>query len=134
MTDITKSIEQLEKSIWPDTTFPTRLVERCHHYRRIPIKDLSIEQLRTLIGQNIGLPYIIPLALDILTENMLAEGGLYEGDLLNAVLTSDKTFWDTNKSLSQSFKANILEKTKFNTISNISRHLQEQIEIFLKNS
>ncbi|GAB3333211.1 hypothetical protein GCM10027429_13520 [Marivirga atlantica] len=46
-----------------------------------------------MIGQNIGLKYLIPMALETLKENVLAEGDLYEGDLLKSVLTSDKDFW-----------------------------------------
>lgn len=49
-----------------------------------------------MIGQDIGLPFLIPLALDILETNILAEGDYYGGDLLNAVLTSDCNFWRAN--------------------------------------
>lgn len=89
----TQSIEQLENDFWKETDFPTGLVERCYRYRKIPIGDLSPEQLRTLIGQQIGLKYLIPLALAILRQNILVEAELYEGDLLSAVLTADDSFW-----------------------------------------
>jgi hypothetical protein len=62
------------------------------------VKDLSIEELRILIGQDIGLRFIIPLALAALRHNKLAEGDLYEGDLPMSVLTSDANYWRENRS------------------------------------
>ena len=52
-----------------------------------------------MIGQNTGLQYLIPVAIDHLRQNILAEGDYYEGDLLKAVLTSDKNFWLKHGSL-----------------------------------
>lgn len=56
----TQSIEQLENDFWKESDFPTGLVERCYQYRKIPIGDLTPAQLRMLIGQQIGLKYLIP--------------------------------------------------------------------------
>ena len=95
--DNTKTLEELENDIWKDDkNYPTGLVERCFKFRKIPVKDLTIEELRTLIGQNIGLYYLIPIAYEKLKENILAEGNFYAGDLLDAVVRSDKKFWQTN--------------------------------------
>nr|WP_095876306.1 contact-dependent growth inhibition system immunity protein [Streptomyces sp. TLI_235] len=41
--------------------------------------------LRLLIGQGVGLPHLVPLALDLLERDPAAEGGLFPGDLLDAV-------------------------------------------------
>jgi hypothetical protein len=90
---ITLSVEQLENEYWKEADFPTGLVERCFRYRKIPIGDLTPEQLRILIGQQIGLKYILPLALKILEQNLLTEAYLYEGDLLASVLDVDASFW-----------------------------------------
>lgn len=91
------SLEELEKDYWKDpVNFSTGLVERCFNYRKIPLQRLTIEQLRTLIGQNIGLKFLIPLASEKLKENILAEGDFYAGDLLNAIITSDVDFWKSN--------------------------------------
>jgi len=46
-----------------------------------------------MIGQRIGLPFLIPLALERLEQEPLAEGDLYHGDLLQAVLRTDESFW-----------------------------------------
>jgi len=50
-----------------------------------------------MIGQQIGLDYLIPIAIEILTENLWAEADFYEGDILNTVLKIDTEFWDNNK-------------------------------------
>lgn len=47
MSNLNKSIEQLENDYWKDEIdFPSNLVINCHKYRKIPIKELTIEQLR----------------------------------------------------------------------------------------
>lgn len=97
--DENKSLEELEQDYWKDYDFPTSLIAKCHECRKIPLKDLTIEQIRLLIGQDIGLKYLIPKTIEILKTNILAEGDLYPGDLLSAVLASDAAFWANNKSL-----------------------------------
>ena len=46
-----------------------------------------------LIGQQIGLIFLIPLALDRLEPDAFAAGDLYEGDLLHAVVRVPPEFW-----------------------------------------
>lgn len=88
-----KSIEDLENDYWQDIAFPTGLVERCYQYRRIPIGNLTAGQIRTLISQQIGLKFLVPLALVLLKKDILMETEFYEGDLLAAVLKADAIFW-----------------------------------------
>ena len=52
-----------------------------------------------MIGQNIGLPFLVPLALEQLRENPLAEGNYYAGDLLVNVLRVEPQFWSETPSL-----------------------------------
>ncbi|MFJ9447852.1 contact-dependent growth inhibition system immunity protein [Kitasatospora sp. NPDC101235] len=40
-----------------------------------------------------GLAYLLPLAVEVLRDDPLAEGDMYEGDLLAAVLTRDAQVW-----------------------------------------
>ena len=47
-----------------------------------------------MIGQNFSLDYLIPLAIEKLNEDILAEGDLYKGDLLLAVVNSQPDYWD----------------------------------------
>lgn len=50
-----------------------------------------------MIGHRFSLDYLIPLALEILNEDLFAEGDLYKGDLLKSVLSIGTEFWDNNK-------------------------------------
>ncbi|WP_417882727.1 contact-dependent growth inhibition system immunity protein [Xanthomarina gelatinilytica] len=114
-----KSIEQLENDYWKDEIeFPSNLVINCHKYRKIPIKDLTIEQLRLLISQKVGIDYLTKIAIEKLEQNILAEGDLYEGDLLEAVLGLPTEFW-TDK------------QTEFRTLRSLVERNSEQIKIEL---
>jgi hypothetical protein len=95
-----KSIETLEERSYGDpATAPTYLVKQCLTYVKLPVGNLNTEQLRMLIGQQIGLTYLIPLALDVLDKDILAEGDFYPGDLLKNVVAVDVAFWKTNTEL-----------------------------------
>jgi hypothetical protein len=93
MIDTNLTLEQLEKNYWGEPEYPSSLVINCHKYRKIPIKDLEAEHLRLLIGQNIGLKFLIPIAIERLKHNILEQGDFYAGDLLKNVLDCDIKYW-----------------------------------------
>ncbi|SEE45048.1 contact-dependent growth inhibition system immunity protein [Polaribacter dokdonensis] len=106
----TKSIEQLEKNIWNNPSeFPTDMVEKCYHFRKISIAELTNEQIRLLISQQIGVEYLIRIALEKLKRNILTECDFYEGDLLVAVSSLPTEFWNENQTEFLTFK-NIVEQ------------------------
>ena len=106
-----RSIEQLENDYWKEASFPSSLVERCFNYRKIPVSELSVEQLRLLIGQHIGLRYTIPKAITLLQADILAEGDYYPGDLLNSFLSLSEEDW----SECQTEKTKVIELLRQNT-------------------
>ena len=59
-------------------------------------KDFSIEDLRFIILQEIGLSRYIPMAIQKLEDNIFAEGDFYEGDLLSAVLQVSDEYWKSH--------------------------------------
>jgi len=78
-----KSIENPEKEFWGQPpTNSTSLVEKVHRQRTIQIEKLKPKDIRLLIGQNVGLKYLIPVALDILQDELFIDAEFYEGDLL----------------------------------------------------
>lgn len=81
-----KTLEELENNKWGAPTYNSHLVTTCHRLRKIPIGDFSTEDLRIMLGQSIGVKYLMPLALDILRKDPLSEGDFYPGDLFVAVL------------------------------------------------
>jgi len=99
MFDRTRTLEQLECSDWGGPAFDSALVMMIHQLRRRPINSLSVEDLRILIGQNVGLPYLISLAIERLADGPLTRGDLYRGDLLKQVLSLEPEFWRTHTEL-----------------------------------
>lgn len=91
--DKSKSLQELESEDWGDPTFDSHLVQECHRLRRVPLEDFTVEDLRIMIGQNIGLNHLMPLAIEKLKRNPLAEGSFFAGDLLVNVLRADSNFW-----------------------------------------
>ena len=92
-----KTLENLEKKIWGKPEYDSYLVKRCHELRKVPLNQFTTEDLRIMIGQEIGLSFLIPLALEVLNKNLFAEGDLFEGDLLINALNIDSEFWQDNK-------------------------------------
>ena len=90
-----KSLQDLDGEDWgqaePDQD--TYLVQTCLRLRHTPLRDFRVEDLRIMIGQDFSLEYLLPIALERLEEDPLAEGDFYPGDLLSAVLKVEKVFW-----------------------------------------
>jgi hypothetical protein len=91
--DQSKSLEELDREDWGEATFDSHLVQECHRLRRVPLRDFTVEDLRIMIGQRISLEFLIPLAMEKLEQNPLAEGDFYTGDLLVNVLRAGSDFW-----------------------------------------
>ena len=92
-----KTLENLEKEVWRQFDSDSKLVRRTKELRKIQLSSFTIEDLRLMIGQRFSLDYLIPLALEALTEDLFSEGDLYKGDLLKSVLSIGTEFWDNNK-------------------------------------
>ncbi|MEQ9164910.1 MAG: contact-dependent growth inhibition system immunity protein [Fulvivirga sp.] len=95
-----KSIENLERDFWGDPPKDsTSLVENVHRLRALPIEKLNYGDIRLLIGQNVGLKYLVPLVIDILEGDIFFEADFYEGDMLQNTLNIDEKFWVENSDL-----------------------------------
>src|SRR5512132_3556790 len=77
-----KTLDELEGVVWGPPTYDSHLVRTCHRLRTKPVGEFGVEDLRIMIGQNIGLPFLLPLALERLEEGPWASGDMYPGDLL----------------------------------------------------
>jgi len=109
-----QSLEELEHDRWPDPEWQSGLVLRVHQLRRKPIGQLTTGDLKIMISQNVGLRYLIPLALKIVEQNPLTEGDYFAGDLLQSLVNADSLVIQKNLSLYrnvlhviQKFKATI---------------------------
>jgi len=94
--DLNKTLEQLENAYWKEPEYQSSLVRTCHKLRKKPLKEFETEDFRILIGQNISLKILIPMAIDLLENDILAEGYYYKGDLLNNVLKCEMKYWEEN--------------------------------------
>jgi CDI immunity proteins len=92
--DRNKSLQELENKDWGEPTYDSHLVTTCYKLHRVPLKLFNIENLRIMIGQCIGLEFLVPLALEQLNLRPLAHGDFYVGDLLVALLRVERNFWD----------------------------------------
>ena len=94
-----QTLQEIEKHDWGEPTYPSYLVTTCHRLRRVLLKDFTVEDLRIMIGQKIGLPYLVPLALDILHDDPMAQGDMFPGDLLTNVARVPDEFWRSHPRL-----------------------------------
>ena len=81
-----KTLDELEGIVWGEPTFDSHLVTTCCRLRTKPIDEFTVEELRIMIGQKIGLDHLMPLAIVALERDPLAEGDHYPGDLLANVV------------------------------------------------
>lgn len=92
------TLENLEKDFWDIPTYDSFIVRRTSELRKIQLSSFTTEDLRMMIVQKFSLEYLIPLALETLRKDLIAEGDMYEGDLLKSVLSIGTEFWNDNKS------------------------------------
>jgi hypothetical protein len=103
------------------------------------VKDFTIEDFRILIGQNISLNVLMPLAIGRLKQNIMAEGDLYPGDLLQTVLNAETFYWLKNavvhRRLSSLYRHNLtsIEKRVGKSITkDIFKSITQSFEKFSK--
>jgi hypothetical protein len=129
------TIEEIEGVRWPDPDpgpGDTFLVRRCVTLRRKPLSEFTTEDLRIMIGQQIALPVLLPLAVTVLVADPLAEGDFYPGDLLSAVVRLPQAAWhgtltDRDR-LTETLHATPL------TTEGTSNSLRDAVTAFLDNS
>jgi CDI immunity proteins len=94
--DESRTLDELDPPAWGAATYDSALVQRCHELRKTPLGKFSPEDLRLMIGQEIGLDYLIPRAIATVEANPLAEGDMYPGDLLHALVRVSDGYWRVN--------------------------------------
>lgn len=93
-------MEQLENKKWePNTAENSGLAQKCLALTKVPLVKLSANELSMLIGQSYNPHYLVPLALEILNNDILITAGLYPGDLLKSVLDVPSSFWEEHPDL-----------------------------------
>jgi hypothetical protein len=131
-----KTLESLENNTWPPLPSDENsyLIRNCNRLRKKLLNEFTVEDLREMIGQDIGLKFLIPMAVEILNNNILAEGDIYEGDLLSAVLSSDKIYWQSSvenwNTIIEIYQRNEKALTDFDTTWEIKKKWKALFEDF----
>jgi hypothetical protein len=97
--DHAKTLQELEGEDWGEPEFESHVVTNAYRLHRVPLREFTVEDLRFMIGQQFGLRYLIPIALEHLRADPFAGGDCCEGDLLAAVLRADSRFWIASPAL-----------------------------------
>lgn len=80
----------------PRENYSSSIQLRSYKLYTTRISDYTTDDVRFMIIQQLGLKYLVPIALNYLKEDLLLETGYYEGDLLHSVLIIPKKFWEKN--------------------------------------
>ena len=91
--DHRRTLDELEGVQWGPPKYNSYVVTNSHRLRTKPIAEFTVEDLRFMIGQGIGLRFLVPLALEVVEADPLAQGDYYAGDLLQSLLTVSGDFW-----------------------------------------
>ena len=91
------------------------VVQHMYYLYHTQARRWTVEDYRYLVEQETALDIILPKVFEILQFDIKAEGGFYEGDLLNAVLQINADFWEQHKDLYNT--ACMLIKNNMETLS-----------------
>lgn len=94
-----RTLTQLEGEDWGEPTYPSYVVTNSHALRHKPLREFTAEDLRFMLTQQISLPTLMPMALDVLEADPFAGGDMYEGALLNMAVRVDPQFWQDHPRL-----------------------------------
>ncbi|KRE33487.1 contact-dependent growth inhibition system immunity protein [Paenibacillus sp. Soil522] len=97
--DGSKTLEEIEEVVWGEPQMSSNLVLTAHALRKKPLKDFTAGDLRLMIGQQLSLEHLVPIALDVLGADPFVCGNSYRGDLLEHVLKIPSSFWESNTAL-----------------------------------
>jgi len=126
--DRSRSLEQLEGRRWPAPPGDaTPMVKNIHELRRCPVGTLEPHELARLVGQGVGLSWLLPLAVEMLKESAPAQaaGGFYDDDLLTAVVTVDPRVWEEDPELAGELK------TTVEMLVDLSSYVKPNVDKFL---
>jgi hypothetical protein len=94
-----QTLDQLEGVTWGEPTYSSYVVTNAHRLRKKPLREFTPEDLRFMLGQQISLPIVMPMALDVLEIDPFAGGDMSPGTLLFHALGVDRKFWQEHPEL-----------------------------------
>ena len=98
--DWSKSPQELDGADWGDPEMAeTPMIGRVLALRRKPLEDFTNGEVRLAVGQKVGFPFILELAIERLRAEPLIEGDYYPGDVLAALVRLDEEDWEGRNDL-----------------------------------
>jgi hypothetical protein len=95
-----RTLDTVDPPAWgPAPPDATSLIKRCHELRTKPLIEFTVDDLHTMIGQQVALNPLVGLALERLRPDPLMTEDDYPGDLLASVLHVDPAFWEWSPDL-----------------------------------
>jgi hypothetical protein len=99
-------------------------VAECHRLRRKPLAEFTIEDLRIMIGQGISLEILVPIAVERLLEEPLAEGDYYPGDLLVSCAKTPVEFWRSHRETAEAMR------TVLSAVRDAPDEIKAEVDVF----
>ncbi|MFE7621052.1 contact-dependent growth inhibition system immunity protein [Streptomyces sp. NPDC057496] len=125
-----RTLDELDPPRWaPPAADSTHLVRKVHELRRVPLCALGPADLRTLISQQVALPYVLPLAVRLLLEEPLLDACFYEGDLLLAAVNAPAAAWAVLPDLGARLR-DVIETLPETAVADLPRGAAEEITRF----
>jgi len=75
---------------WVDPDCDSGLIYRCKHAWSKPLRELSNEELSTLLRQRIAVQHILPIAKKRVEDKINDETEMYLGELEDAIVFASK--------------------------------------------
>lgn len=123
--DTLKTLEEHEGIAWEPSVIQSYIAKICFVLRRKPLRDLTNEELRVGLGQQVGVTYLVPLAIKRLEADPLLEARLYGGDLLQSLLDVPFDYWLRHPDLQQ--KADCLATTTMTQAESCSASWKNEV-------
>ncbi|MGW8378908.1 contact-dependent growth inhibition system immunity protein [Streptomyces sp. ODS28] len=129
---LSHTLNELDPPRWPDPgDETTHLVRRVHQLRRVPLGELRPADLHMLITQQVGLPFVLPLAIRLLTREPLVDARFYEGDLLLAAVTAPAAAWNMLPDAAEQLRTVITSAVPQAAVAELPRGAAEQLTHFV---
>ena len=97
--DRSKSIEQLSGYYWLAPDFESNVVLKSHAMRRKPLAELSLEDIRMGVMQQVGVSYLVPLALEVVEKDPYAESLNFPAEIAEVLFNIPFEYWCAHKKL-----------------------------------
>ena len=96
------------------------------------VSRFTVEDVRFLIAQQTALEEMVPLAMCILEEDILASGDFYDGDLLQALLRLPGEYWMSRPAIAAMLVKMLEAENNYIAEGIDDKDLQENINRFIE--